>query len=112
MDASLFHGNLVTSSRIIYTPSVFAKTNLIHLQEIGKLKAQKPHVSKRENLSSYLFFMVLSGSGTLEYRDSTFQLGKGDCVFLDCRKAYSHRSSEDLWSLKWVHFYGPNMSGI
>ena len=112
MDASLFHGNLVTSSRIIYTPSVFAKTNLIHLQEIGKLKAQKPHVSKRENLSSYLFFMVLSGSGTLEYRDRTFQLGKGDCVFLDCRKAYSHRSSEDLWSLKWVHFYGPNMSGI
>lgn len=112
MDASLFHGNLVTSNRIIYTPSVFAKTNLIHLQEIGSLKAQKPHVSRRDNLASYLFFMVLSGSGTLEYDGITYELKGGDCVFIDCKKPYFHRSSEDLWSLEWVHFYGPNMSGI
>ena len=86
MDASLFHGNLVTSNRIIYTPSVFAKTNLIHLQEIGSLKAQKPHVSRRDNLASYLFFMVLSGSGTLEYDGVTYELKGGDCVFIDCKK--------------------------
>lgn len=112
MDASLFSGNLVNSSRIIYTPSVFAKTNLIHLQEIGELKAQKPHTSKRENLASYLFFMVLDGSGHLEYDGQLFPLRKGDCVFVDCRKQYAHHSSEDLWTLKWVHFYGPNMNGI
>lgn len=112
MDASLFSGNLVNSNRIIYTPSVFAKTNLIHLQEIGELKAQKPHTSKRENLASYLFFMVLDGSGHLEYDGQQFLLQKGDCVFVDCRKPYSHHSSEDLWTLKWVHFYGPNMNGI
>ncbi len=112
MDASLFHGNLVDSSRILYTPSVFAKTNLIHLQEIGKLKAQKPHTSRRENLTSYLFFLVLEGTGTLEYDGASYPLAKGDCVFLDCRRAYSHRTSENLWSLKWAHFYGPNMSGI
>lgn len=112
MDSSLFHGNLVESSRIIYTPSLFAKTNLIHLQEIGRLQARQPHVSKRENLASYLFFIVLSGSGTLEYEQTTYELKKGDCVFLDCRHPYFHRSSEELWSLKWVHFYGPNMGGI
>lgn len=112
MDASLFHGNLVESDRIIYTPSPFAKTNLLHLQEIGLLQARQPHISKRENLASYLFFMVLNGSGTLEYDNIVHQLQKGDCVFLDCRKPYFHRSSEELWSLKWVHFYGPNMNAI
>lgn len=112
MDASIFKGNTVKSNRIIYTPSVFAKTNLIHLQEVGRLKAQKPHTSRRENLASYLFFVVLSGSGTLEYDGTAYPLSKGDCVFLDCRKTYSHRCSEDLWTLEWAHFYGPNMSGI
>lgn len=112
MDASLFHGNLVRSNRIIYTPSAFAKTNLIHLQEIGELQAQKPHTSRRENLPSFLFFMVLEGSGHLEYNGSKFPLKKGDCVFIDCRRQYSHHTSEDLWTLRWVHFYGPNMNGI
>lgn len=112
MDASLFCGNLVKSNRIIYTPSLFAKTNLIHLQEIGELNAQKPHASRRENLQSYLFFMVQSGSGRLEYDGRLHPLKKGDCVFIDCKRPYSHHSSEDLWTLKWVHFYGPNMAGI
>ncbi len=112
MNSSLFHGNLVTSNRILYTPSIFAKTNLIHLQEIGNLQAQQPHTSQRENLASYLFFIVLKGSGTLEYDKNTYNLTAGDCVFLDCRKSYFHRSSEDLWTLKWIHFYGPNMNSI
>lgn len=81
MDASLFHGNLVESSRILYTPSDFAKTNLIHLQEIGRLTARQPHISRRKNLVSYLFFIVQSGSGTLEYAGKTWTLSPGDCVF-------------------------------
>lgn len=112
MDASLFRGNLVDSKRILYTPSSFAKTSLIHLQEIGELEAKRPHSSSRENLSSYLFFMVLDGSGILEYEGNTHELIKGDCVILDCRKTYLHRTSEDLWHLKWIHFYGANMSSI
>ena len=112
MDASMFHGSLVTTSRILYTPSTFARTNLIHLQETGFLKARKPHTSRRENLASYLFFLVCSGYGTLEYAKETYPLKTGDCVFLDCRKAYSHRTSNDLWQLRWVHFYGPNMNSI
>lgn len=112
MEASLFHGNLVKSDRILYTPSVFARTNLIHLQEIGSLAAQKPHTSKREHLCSYLCFIVCKGSGILEYENTSHKLTAGDCVFLDCQKPYSHRTSEHLWNLKWVHFYGSNMSGI
>lgn len=112
MDASLFHGDLVTSSRILYTPSAFAKSSLIHLQEIGSLTAQKPHTSSRENLPSYLFFTVCSGSGSLEYGGQLWQLHQGDCVFIDCRLPYSHHTDRDLWSLKWAHFYGPTMNNI
>ena len=109
---SMFDGTLVKSTRILYTPSVFAKTNLIYLQETGELKAQKPHTSSRENLSSYLFFLVVEGDGILEYEGIPYTLKAGDCVFLDCRRPYAHRTSENLWKLKWVHFYGPNLSGI
>ena len=109
---SVFHGESVTSDRILYTPSLFAKTNLIHLQEIGQLQAQKEHRSNRADLSSYLFFIVLSGSGTLEYKDEIHKISAGDCVFIHCRSAYAHQTSGNLWNLKWIHFFGPNMSGI
>lgn len=112
MPAYLFQGNLVNSNRILYTPSEFAKTNLIHLQEIGELHAEKPHTSSRSGLASYLFFIVTDGSGTLQYEGHAYELSVGSCVFIDCHKPYSHSSSLELWSLKWAHFYGPNMAGI
>lgn len=111
MDA-LFHGELVQSARIIYTPSNFARTNLLHLQETGELQARQPHTSSRQHLLSYLFFLVLGGAGTLTYDGAVTPLRAGDCVFLDCRRPYSHRTSEQLWTLKWAHFYGPNLAGI
>lgn len=112
MNPSLFHGNLVNSNRIIYTPSPFAKDCLLYLQETGQLHAEQPHVSSRSNLLSYLFFIVLEGDGSLTYDGQEYILHKGDCVFLDCRKLYSHCSSENLWSLSWVHFYGLSMHSI
>lgn len=112
MNAPLFTNTEVSTSRIIYTPSAFAKDALVHLQEVGTSQAVKPHIAKRSGLNSYLFFVVLSGSGTLTCQGNSYELMTGDCVFLDCRKPYSHISSEDLWKLKWVHFYGPTMPMI
>ena len=66
MDSPMFDGELVHSSRILYTPSPFARTNLLHLQEVGSLQARRPHASARQGLASYLVFLVESGSGTLE----------------------------------------------
>lgn len=112
MSTSMFYGDLVSSDRIIYTPSDFAKMNLLYLQETGSLKAQKPHTSSRSNLNSYLFFMVTEGSGTLTYDDIDYELKPGFCGFIDCHKQYAHTSSDDLWTLKWAHFYGSNMKEI
>ena len=112
MDAPLFDGELVHARRIIYTPSPFARSSLLHLQEVGSLHARQPHDSARQGLSSYLFFIVESGSGVLQYDGTRHNLQAGDCVFLDCRKPYLHRTDQDLWQLRWVHFYGPNMGAI
>lgn len=106
----------VQSSRILYTPSPFARSSLLHLQEVGVLTATKPHTSKREKLRSYLCFMVEDGDGELVYEGKRFDLKAGDVVFIDCWKAYSHTTGETegekLWSLRWCHFYGPSMPAI
>lgn len=104
--------SIVSSNRVLYTPSSFARTSLLHLQEIGTLQALAPHTSSRANLQSYLFFTVLSGAGELSYEGKTYELQPGDCVFIDCRKPYSHTTSDNLWSLRWCHFYGPTLSFV
>ena len=116
------HSNLFTSSpsvqssRILYTPSPFARSSLLHLQEVGSLSAIRPHTSKREKLQSYLCFMVEDGEGELIYEGKKYELRSGDVVFIDCRKAYSHSTGMNpnagLWSLRWCHFYGPSMPAI
>ena len=132
---SLFSNNntdTVRSRRIIYTPSAFARSSLLHLQETGTLQALKSHKSERAGLHSCLFFTVLSGFGRLVYGGRIHELWPGDCVFIDCRKPYSHETGgngpaagkekacrgaeqnakDTLWSLQWCHFYGPNMNAI
>lgn len=133
MQSNLFTSSpSVQSSRILYTPSPFARSSLLHLQEVGSLTAIKPHTSKREKLQSYLCFMVEDGEGELVYEGKRYDLKSGDVVFIDCRKAYSHstgnssiddrssvgnahtteKDNSNLWSLRWCHFYGPSMPAI
>ena len=117
MQSNLFTSSpSVQSSRILYTPSPFARSSLLHLQEVGSLSAIRPHTSKREKLQSYLCFMVEDGEGELVYEGKKYELKTGDVVFIDCRKAYSHSTglnpNAGLWSLRWCHFYGPSMPAI
>lgn len=114
MEQELFNpqSSSVSSSRILYTPSTFARTSLLHLQEVGSLKALHPHTSRRSDLISFLCFIVLDGTGELTYDDESYKLVTGDCVFIDCRKAYSHSTSDNLWSLQWCHFYAPSLPAI
>jgi len=105
--------SIVASNRILYTPSPFARKSLLHLQEIGEFEAKRRHTSSRSKLSSFLFFTVASGSGELVYNEKQCKLKSGDCVFIDCEKAYSHTTDpNNLWTLRWIHFYGSVMSSI
>ena len=112
MDNTIFSFDSLLPDRIIYTPSEFAKTSLLYLQETGVLKAQRPHKKSRSGLDSYLFFIVLSGLGELQYNGITYPLKHNHCVFIDCRQPYAHITTDDLWQLRWVHFSGQSMSEI
>ena len=95
------------SSRILATPTSFAKKHFLYVQEVGSLQSVSPHISRRDNLESFLFFVVTKGRGSLSYHGQVFPLTAGDCVFLDCLEEYAHESSlEEPWELSWVHFYG------
>lgn len=112
MEEYAFTQRSVESKRILYTPSTFAKEDLLHLQETGTLTALKAHESHRSHLRSYLLFVVLNGKGTLHYEGQIYNISEGDCVFIDCSRAYVHETGDDLWTLQWVHFYGHGMEGI
>ena len=95
------------SNRIIPPPSHYAKEHYLYVQEVGTLQSLEPHISKRENLNSYLFFIVLDGNGIVSYEGKIYPISAGDCVWLDCTRPYSHESSADApWRLMWVHFNG------
>lgn len=96
-----------SSNRILATPSSYARKHYLYVQEVGTLQSLEPHISKRQNLNSYLFLVVLDGEGTLSYMNETHRITAGDCAWIDCTKPYSHESSAEYpWSLKWVHFNG------
>lgn len=102
--------NIVDSKRIIYTASEFAKNTLLHVQEIGKSTSLKKHTSSRNYLQSFLFFIVTDGFGVLNYENNKYKLSKGSVVFINCNNSYSHTS--DNWTIKWIHFNGPNIESI
>ena len=112
-ELSYFTDRAVRSDRVIYTPTIFAKDALVYLQEVGELTALKDHSSCRKDLNSLLFFVVKDGAGEVEYGGEVHQLTAGDCVWIDCRQPYCHRSSSDrLWTLEWVHFYGKSVEAV
>ena len=122
MKNSLFEkyktSEVTNTRRVICTPGQFTRDHFFYIQEAGYLKSLQPHLSKRSGLKSYLFMIVLSGSGTVSYKDASPEKASavsamaGDCFFLDCSKEYTHISSEnDSWELLWIHFYGPQAEG-
>ncbi len=95
------------SNRVLATPSGYARKNYLYVQEIGTLTSMEPHISSRENLSSYLLLVVQKGAGYLTYRGKRHFIQTGDCVYINCLNPYSHESTaEHPWTLMWVHFNG------
>ena len=96
MKNSLFEkyktSEVTNTRRVICTPGQFTRDHFFYIQEAGYLKSLQPHLSKRSGLKSYLFMIVLSGSGTVSYKDASPEKASavsamaGDCFFLDCSK--------------------------
>ena len=95
------------SKRIIATPSPVAKSTFFYIQEAGYTMKEDAYTVNRRELGLFLIGAVVSGRGELSVNDETISLVKGDCFFIDCRKAHYYKSSEtEPWELMWIHFNG------
>ncbi len=92
------------SDRLLCAPGEEG-TRLLYLQEAGTLWARAGYSSRRQNLSSFLFLQISSGSILLRYRGQSLPLAAGDCALIDCAQGYGYRVSADC-DLGWVHFAG------
>ncbi|MBO5448287.1 MAG: helix-turn-helix domain-containing protein [Ruminococcus sp.] len=93
--------------RIINTPSETVRKSFFYVQEAGYINAPDSTATERENLSSFLIVLVLSGSGVLEYDGRSYTLKEGNAFFIDCTKKHLYKADEkNPWEILWVHFNG------
>lgn len=84
---SLDTSPVVFSDRILYTPTSFAKTALLYLQEIGSLQAKKPHTSSRTACRHTCFSVLIPASVSWNIRESGISWVRGTAYSLtvSCR---------------------------
>ncbi len=111
---SLFSTDEMTeSNRCLHSPSIFARQNLLYVQEVGTLQSLQPHRCIREKLDSFLIMIVLDGKGELEIAGENINIKAGDCAWIDCMQHYEHISDKkEAWKLAWVHFNGQSARGF
>ena len=98
--------------RRICTPDAFARSALLHVQEIGELAPPGPMESRRAGMPSLLFLFVEEGEGTIREGAAERPLRAGECALLDCRRPYGHATGSPPWRLRWIHFDGPGAAAV
>lgn len=98
--------------RLLCTPDDFARTSLLHVQEIGELAPTRPMTSRRAGFPSLLFLLAEWGEGVVREGAEERPLRAGECALLDCRRGCGHATGEPPWRLKWIHFDGPGAAAL
>jgi AraC-like DNA-binding protein len=97
------------SSRLSPTPGVFARENLVYVQEAGYFETEPGYFTERDELDSLLLMLTIGGEGQLEYRGQFWPVKANDLVWIDCREHHLYRTDPNaLWKFFWVHLTGAN----
>lgn len=92
-----------------YTPSFLAKTTFFYVQAAGHFLCNKEYYTRREGYKSFLLIYTVNGKGRAKFRDKQYDLCEGQILLIDCYDYQEYYTdSNDLWEIKWVHFYGSN----
>lgn len=95
------------SVRLISTPSAFARSSLLYVQEVGHFQTLAPYFTEREYLNSFLMVYTIAGRGSLTYRGHTYELGPHQAFLINCMEYQYYKTEPDHpWELLWVHFNG------
>lgn len=100
------------SIRFISSPSVFAKSTLYYVQEIGHFRTLPGYFTEREQLDSYLIVYTINGKGRLKYQGKSYNLQPQQVFFIHCED-YHYYETDPLepWEILWVHLHGSATSG-
>lgn len=97
-----------SSSWLLVTPNLDAKTLLFHVSEAGHFHAGRKFFTDREGKEEYYLLYTKSGEGELRHLGQTVPLHKRHAVMLYCREPHYYGTASGVtWDHYWVHFNGP-----
>ncbi|NLJ94701.1 MAG: helix-turn-helix transcriptional regulator [Clostridiaceae bacterium] len=84
------------------------KSNFPFIQELGDFYCKGEYFTQRKNLESYYIAYTKSGSGVLEYNNTTYEIEPFQLLWIDCMQYQRYFTNPDKgkWNQIWVHFYG------
>ena len=73
--------------------------------------ANKDYHLVRQGYYTYLLSLTLSGKAKISYNKRTYNLEKGDLVFINCNEPHEFiQDGEDLWEFIYIHITGLGVS--
>ncbi|MFK7696377.1 AraC family transcriptional regulator [Paenibacillus sp. HJGM_3] len=81
-------------------------------ESVGWYWEEPDHVVERPEgtWQTYSIHVIMSGKGFLEYGGKVHTLQRGDAfLYYPNREQKYYSSREEPWSVRWVHFYGPEL---
>ena len=76
------------STWLTVTAAQAARNSIAFVQELGDFHCGPLYYTNRENLSSYLIKLCISGEGLLDYDDKTYSIRPGQLFFLAMTSLY------------------------
>jgi len=97
----------ISSSFVPLYPVEFTQ-DFMYVQRVGITYCLEDYMVRNRNIDSHLLCYVFHGEGTLEYKETTTSLKKGDLFLLDCSLIHSYfPNPENPFYLFFLHFNGP-----
>lgn len=95
----------VTTSVFSLNPSTFAKENLYYVELAGEYFGISDYKVERDYFDSLLLMYIEKGELKVEQGEKVINVGRDECVLIDCRKPHRYSSKESI-TFKWAHIRG------
>lgn len=95
----------ITSRIFSLNPSAFAKEHLYYVELAGEYFGISDYKVERDYYNSLLIMFIEKGELIVELGDKTLNVGKDECIFIDCRSPHKYFSKEPI-TFKWIHIQG------
>lgn len=103
---------LIWSESYNHTPSLLARTSFFYVQSAGHFCCSSDYCTRRQGYRSYLLIYTVKGRGYAKFRKKDYILKAGQVLLIDCYEYQEYYSDpDDLWEIKWIHFFGNGSSG-